>query len=223
MSEFRRVDRGPNVIGPIAVALALGGMIVIAMLVQAAATAGRPIATPPRAAAASATPRTSATPRPSATPGPQRCARRIRGTQRGAVRRAVGSAQHRADVGPDAPAGPRPAPDRGAVRDEPLRRRGLHVADRRDLLDRGLDADDAQHHGRGLGPPERDAAPVPHDGARAVTTAARRPGRRARGLGRRPQRTRASGPTRSASSRRSSRPRRPSRARSGSRAARSAC
>lgn len=70
MSEYRRSysDRGPAILGPIAVALALGAMVVIAMLVQAAGSAGRPIATPPRGAAATVTPRPAATPSPSATP-----------------------------------------------------------------------------------------------------------------------------------------------------------
>jgi len=71
VSEYRRTvsDRGPSIVGPIAVALALGAMIVIAMLVQAAGSAGRPLPTPPRVAGATATPRPAATPLPSTSPG----------------------------------------------------------------------------------------------------------------------------------------------------------
>lgn len=71
MSEYRRSvqDRGPTILGPLAVILALGAMIVIAMLVQAAGSTGRALPTPPRVADATATPRPTPTPRVTPAPG----------------------------------------------------------------------------------------------------------------------------------------------------------
>ena len=71
MSEYRRTyqDRGPTILGPLAVMFALAGMIVIAMLVQTAGSAGRPLPTPPPIAAATATPRPTPSPSVTLEPG----------------------------------------------------------------------------------------------------------------------------------------------------------